>query len=1654
MKHIKFLLFALAFFIGINAWADDLTLSISSSGTNLKTTSAGTWNNALAGGTNNVQGLPTQASVEQNLGNNTNASATGFYYGMCNGGALCASDDVTNISTTGFAIRGRQAYTGTYAAQVYTIDDAYSEITVSFSATGSFTNTTFSIWKYSGTTATLLAGEKANFTASNSYNVKNIGLVSGDKLILIWNANSGAKVATISDFTGTLKEASYVNLLTWSDINSMQTGDSKNIVLANPHKTAGYFLGYSGSACVGSTYGGDVATGLTNAKSLVDQDNYKLILTKNESGYVIESADHAGYYLTNSSTGGGVWSTTPYTWTFSNGNVIDTDNLVTGLYSGSASDYLFRIVSESNYLNSEGSATSVHIATNSRAGAYTQWCVYEDTRHTVTYRYLYQGEQYGDLEVHEGIEDGSTYPSPTLVLPYKVSLTGLPESTATVTADQTIELTIDISEFPFTFSTDFNDATWYTWKMRSGYAKFNGTNFPEQSSSSQPTDTEYLFAVTGDPFAFQFFIPNGQYVNQTATNNAKATASTTATTFHIVETGNSTRTYGNYTFYLDGTTASNGTVNDVNNSIGYWGNTAALSDVGSQITLDATARKLYSIEFAGEVPSGASVTYTAGSVTVNYTDDSHIINTDAAELGADDFEVSVPEGYELTSKVMTGGRTLTVTFEATDPQIVKNEELKPLIDTAKAKLDANKGYPGQRSEEIKTAFKTIYDAAVTIYDMEEATISQVEGAISSLQTALEAYNNNTSMINPSEGKVYFLNLRDGSDTASDRTEYYLYDNDDDTPLKANTTANGDTPSYPESAAMVVSDLGEGIYVMKSALGRYVKFLDANTGNTLIAMSSTYDNSAKFKIYNLRTETSNSNVSKANTEDLTYLHNVGTNDRVVVFKQSGKTADGASAPYFNGSFTSGIAWVEAEGYIAYKVVFETTGGTAAPTGAAATWTTKSQTITDGDAAPYFVSTTAIETSAINPADVSGYNSAVTYDDDTKTFTVTYSEIPREYTVEVTGLPTPADGGVTYNEEEVKHGATLEKTGTLTTDEVPAIAVTNYKANVSIDVTNLTVNVNYILNNTDGLNNQSYYILQTEGRGHWKYDTEKGYIIGTTEEYSDTDDYSKFAWIKSEKGNFYLYNIGLAQFVTANDGAEGYTMTDEPDEPVTINTSNLADDPFYLSVGNYWFNTNGVYVTELNTWNIQDYGNRMQFIYGGAYDLQDAIDKVESFENPPQLTFVIDGVDTPVTYNGQSYTNNQTVNASGFDITKLEAPIFLNYCATTTLHSSEVRVHYEQLPFVASDNSNTNVYGMKTASATDSYRWYKYITDGDDAGKAWRAKRDWMDLTDKTEQWIFRIVSKGSGNHAIQIVPYADTDKCLSYETITNGNGIVAKAPNTDGWYGDWVIATNGSGIGFKPFGDTENYFLNCYTGKAAKAGFWNSNDDAGSQLTFTLANEAEGRYDITITSATRGTFACEYPLDFSKVYQEDGETLAEGFVAYYCSGANETNSTVVMHPVTGTIIPEVGLYVGGAKGTYKVRVATEGDTPDGDYSGLVPVLPTTEGVSNGLLHITQSDGTYTNFILQKNSAGLKFYKVNNTTGNNVGVHRAYLRLQLTNPEAKEYFDIDGDATGIEFVDQDGHSIDALNGVMYDLNGRRVNEDYKGVVIVNGKKILNK
>lgn len=180
---------------------------------------------------------------------------------------------------------------------------------------------------------------------------------------------------------------------------------------------------------------------------------------------------------------------------------------------------------------------------------------------------------------------------------------------------------------------------------------------------------------------------------------------------------------------------------------------------------------------------------------------------------------------------------------------------------------------------------------------------------------------------------------------------------------------------------------------------------------------------------------------------------------------------------------------------------------------------------------------------------------------------------------------------------------------------------------------------------------------------------------------------------------------------------------------------------------------------------------------------------------------------------------------------------------------------------------------------------------------------------------------------------------------------------------------------------------------------------------------------TLTTSAGGyaTYSADYAVNYSEL----------GLTAYTLT-VDETNKTVTAKAFTG-VVPTGGavLVKGTANTTYTLTPATtEGDAT------FATALQT---------GATTADGTQYGFTSKSGTPAFAQVK----PGQDIPAKKGYIVLK--GASAAKYSICFGDeATGIHTIE----AASAANAAMYNLAGQRVDKSYKGIVIVNGKKYLNK
>lgn len=185
---------------------------------------------------------------------------------------------------------------------------------------------------------------------------------------------------------------------------------------------------------------------------------------------------------------------------------------------------------------------------------------------------------------------------------------------------------------------------------------------------------------------------------------------------------------------------------------------------------------------------------------------------------------------------------------------------------------------------------------------------------------------------------------------------------------------------------------------------------------------------------------------------------------------------------------------------------------------------------------------------------------------------------------------------------------------------------------------------------------------------------------------------------------------------------------------------------------------------------------------------------------------------------------------------------------------------------------------------------------------------------------------------------------------------------------------------------------------------------------------------TLTTAASGfaTYAADYDVNYSAL----GLTT-------YAIALDEANNKVSYNRFEGVVPAGKAVLVQGTASTsYELTPAEE--AADAKFT-------TDLKASDGT--VTAADDKIYAFGTLNGKSGFKL--VNN--GITIPAKKGYLELTGTTAAKPTFFAFDGIGTGISHIEADA---DLENAAMYNLAGQRVDKSYKGVVIVNGKKMLRK
>ena len=278
------------------------------------------------------------------------------------------------------------------------------------------------------------------------------------------------------------------------------------------------------------------------------------------------------------------------------------------------------------------------------------------------------------------------------------------------------------------------------------------------------------------------------------------------------------------------------------------------------------------------------------------------------------------------------------------------------------------------------------------------------------------------------------------------------------------------------------------------------------------------------------------------------------------------------------------------------------------------------------------------------------------------------------------------------------------------------------------------------------------------------------------------------------------------------------------------------------------------------------------------------------------------------------------------------------------------------------------------------------------------------------YILSVTARAQANidsYKLKVENSSGDEESVNLTAMGNANGVFNRG---------WNVAT----VEFtqKAFGDATISIVADNT--ESNANFWMSWDR------FRLVSIAkEGDYPVEITAAGWATLYTPYALDFSGV---------SGLTAYT---AAVDGDNIVLTEVAD-VPANTGVVLKGAADTYDIPVIASSETAKGELTG---------NVSSATACPAPAGHTY--YILTKDGDKAQF---NPATSDEIAAGKAF--LDVTTGGGIKVFNVivDGSATGVEAPVAAEVAVE--DGIYYNLNGQQVTKDYKGIVIVNGKKFYNK
>ena len=216
-----------------------------------------------------------------------------------------------------------------------------------------------------------------------------------------------------------------------------------------------------------------------------------------------------------------------------------------------------------------------------------------------------------------------------------------------------------------------------------------------------------------------------------------------------------------------------------------------------------------------------------------------------------------------------------------------------------------------------------------------------------------------------------------------------------------------------------------------------------------------------------------------------------------------------------------------------------------------------------------------------------------------------------------------------------------------------------------------------------------------------------------------------------------------------------------------------------------------------------------------------------------------------------------------------------------------------------------------------------------------------------------------------------------------------------------------------------YFFQCATKSDRVTGYRLTLKNISYQTSFTKE----------VTAAGYATFSSAYPLDLDNI---------SGATAYIVKADAASGDNIVITPQTGKVAANTGLILKGDAGTVTIPVAASG-TDISATNKLVAVTADATPIAVG------------DYVLgaATDNSNVGLYRLTSATNLNKG--QAYLPGGFSSVKVLNFI-IEGETP--TSVEAPAVAEAEEEGVLYNTAGQQVTADYKGIVIKNGKKYLNK